>query len=131
MEAKVLRQKAHLRARRHISYRRAEQFAFAARGRDQPQQHLDGGRLARAVRAEEAKHLALGHVQREVGYGDFIAEYFAEVVRFDCVLLRARCCSIRVHLSATLFFSSTKNTKEHKNNLRVPSCPFVEKLDIT
>ena len=83
MKAKVLGQKADARARGDISQGRAEEPALAARRRDEAQEHLDESGFARAVGAEEAKDLALAHVQREVGHGDLRSELFAEMARLD------------------------------------------------
>jgi hypothetical protein len=46
--------------------RLAEQLDLAARRRDQAEQHADGGRLAAAVRPEEAHDAAARHEQLEV-----------------------------------------------------------------
>ena len=44
----------------------------------QAQDQPHGGGLARPVRAEEARHLARQHVERQVVDGDFVAVPFAE-----------------------------------------------------
>ena len=58
VEGEVLGQVADARAGAGSPERRAEQPARARGGAHQPEQHLHGGRLARAVRPEEAEDLA-------------------------------------------------------------------------
>ena len=47
-------------------------------GAGQPQQHLDGGGFAGAVRPQEAENLAPPNLQGQVGHGDRFAELFAD-----------------------------------------------------
>jgi hypothetical protein len=49
----------------------------------QPQQHIDGGRLARAVRAEEGHHLAGFDPQRDLVHGPYRTEVLAEPGQLD------------------------------------------------
>ncbi len=54
-------------------------------------QHLDGGRLARAIRPEKAEDFSLGHREGEVGHGDAATVLLAERVR----LYGERCAQCR------------------------------------
>ena len=65
---------------RHVE---AEHAARARGRREQPAQHADRGRLARAVRAQEAEHLALLDRQRDVVDRDEGAERAREVDQLD------------------------------------------------
>src|SRR5207248_911362 len=49
-----------------VSHRLAEERGIAGRWEEQPEQHLNGGGLARAVAAQEPEDLTLLHGQRKV-----------------------------------------------------------------
>src|ERR1022692_34108 len=79
---------------RHVAHQRAHFFGsdgalFARKlrralgGIQQPAQHLDGGRLARAVGAQQAIHFAVAHVQIHVVYGRERAEPLRQILRAD------------------------------------------------
>jgi hypothetical protein len=70
VEAKVLGQKANPRHGRSIAGRSTEHARATATGRDQPQQHLDRGALAGAVRPQKAKNLTSRHLQGEIVDGN-------------------------------------------------------------
>ena len=61
----------------------AAEGGCASGDRDQPEQHPQGGGLARAVRAEEAGHPALGHLEGEVVDGPDGAELLGQAAHFD------------------------------------------------
>src|ERR1019366_5584366 len=62
----------------------------AARRRQNPSQHADRGRLARAIRAEEAENLALLHFEADTVYGDEAAEALLQVLYDDGGFVAAR-----------------------------------------
>ena len=74
VKAEVLWQETNPRPRRGLAARLAEQPALAARGPDQPQQHLDRGGLPGAIRPQEAKHLAALNLQRQILHRDLLAK---------------------------------------------------------
>ena len=99
VEGEVLGQVADAGAGPRRADRRAEQPP-AARGRvDEAEQHLDRGRLARPVRAQEAEDLTPRHGQGEVPDRDLGAEVLAERLglegglghgyRIDCAISRS------------------------------------------
>ena len=65
IETRILAQVADLRpqARRRVHYRFASHPGLSGRRLDEADQDLDRRRLSRPVRAEEAEHRALGHVE--------------------------------------------------------------------
>ena len=66
--------------RRHVEPGGAR---LAGGGREEPRQHLHRRRLTRAVRAEEAEHLASGDLERDGVDGREVAEGAREVARPD------------------------------------------------
>src|SRR6266567_5821378 len=73
-----------------------EHFGVSLRGIEQSQQQLDGRRFARAVRAEQAEHLAWPdleiHVIHRPGFGPApeVFEYFRQPANDDDVFRRRR-----------------------------------------
>src|SRR5262249_20889769 len=75
VERERLRHVADIAARLHVvrSHRRAEQLRRSAGGRQQTRQHFHGGRLAAAVRPEEAEYLAATDAKAHMVHGGEIA----------------------------------------------------------
>ena len=76
VEREGLRHVADVLARLHVvgAHRLAEQLGRAFGGRQEAGQHLHGGGLAAAVRAEEAEDLAAPDAKADMVDGDEIAE---------------------------------------------------------
>jgi hypothetical protein len=64
-----------------VGDRRVEHPRRAGGGTQQPEHHADGRGLPRAVRTEEAEHLAGGHLEGEVLDGVRAAEVLGQVLR--------------------------------------------------
>ena len=93
VEAELLREVAHLRRDRVVLPDRvvAEHADGAAGGLEQPAQQPDRRRLARAVRADEAEHLALADGVRHAGDRLGRAEALRDAVQFKCGSVIALC----------------------------------------
>ena len=82
---RALRQVAELRFRqpRVLEHVHAGDAGAAGVGLQEAGEHLHGRRLAGAVGAEKAQHLALLHAERDAIDGDDLAEPLLEVVSLD------------------------------------------------
>ncbi len=68
VEAEVFGQEADARAGRAVAQRPAQERGLTGGGGHQPEQHLDRGRLAGAVGAQEAEDLTTRDLQGEAAY---------------------------------------------------------------
>src|SRR6185312_16584401 len=83
VEAEMLRQEAHPRTCQPIAERRAEERRAAARGLDEPEQHLHRRGLASPVRPEKSEDFAAADAQRKIRNRNVRAELLAQRMRFD------------------------------------------------
>src|SRR5262245_3882662 len=85
VEGKRLRHVADVAPRLHVigAHRLSEQFRRAFGYGQEARQHLHGGCLAGAVRAEEAENLAARDAKTHVVDGDEIAKAAGQAIRFD------------------------------------------------
>src|SRR5260221_5462227 len=85
VEGKRLRHVADVAPRLHVvgAHRLSEQFRRAFASRQEPRQHLHGGCLPGAIRAEEAEDLAARDAKTHVVDGDEIPKAPGQAIRFD------------------------------------------------
>ena len=95
VEREGLRHVADIAARLHVvrPHRLAEQLRRSAGGRQKASQHFHRGRLAAAVRAEEAENLAALDAEAHMVHGGEIAESTGKSFGLDGrhVVVAARC----------------------------------------
>lgn len=79
----MLRQEANPAAHLVIAQRRTQQPGIPAGGRDEPEQHLDGGGLARTVGTQKTEHLTARDLQPQIVNRDMSPELLAQGASFD------------------------------------------------
>ena len=91
---RILRQVADqaFGGKRIVEHVKSAHENLALRRRDESRDHAHGGGFARAVRPEEAEHLAHFHLERHAVHGRLGAKGFPEISNFNhCAKSRLRC----------------------------------------